>query len=111
LVLLLVEGRCITRWYTDPVPTKHPRIQVTADPELAAALRRAKRREPGVAASRLLRDLALRGDVAAEEEDASHEAERRAAMEHLIELTTTPGLLDREALAEAHASWTHNVDP
>jgi hypothetical protein len=100
------------------VPTKHPRIQVTADPELAAALRRARARHPGVPASRLIRDLALRGEEAAEADEerseaerAREEAERKAAIEDLIYLTTTPGLLDHDALREARASWTHNVDP
>jgi hypothetical protein len=100
------------------MPTKHPRIQITADPELAAALRRARVRHPGVPASRLIRDLALRGEAAEDEQElrsaekrAAVEAKRRDDIEWLIEYTTKPGGLDREALAEAHGSWTHNVDP
>jgi hypothetical protein len=54
------------RWYTGGtlgfIPTRHPRIQVTEDPELARALRVAVPHLPaGLSRSRQVRELALIG--------------------------------------------------
>ncbi len=46
-------------WYTDAVPTSHPRVQVTVDPELAAELDAIDPRPASKA--RLIRDLAVKG--------------------------------------------------
>lgn len=49
-------------WYTSPVATSHPRIQVTEDPELARALRTAAPHlRPGLPRSQQLRELAIVG--------------------------------------------------
>jgi hypothetical protein len=59
------------------VPTKHPRIAVTRDPELDAALKAAApilgRSKP---ASALVRELALRGAKAVVDEDPRSELDR-----------------------------------
>ncbi len=54
------------------MPAKHPRIQVTVDPELAEAIAAVDRHPPSK--SRLLRDLALRGarSLEAERERRGH---------------------------------------
>jgi hypothetical protein len=80
------------------VPTRHDRIPVTKDPELAAALDRvAALVPPGTKPATLVHDLAVRGAEAML-------AERRAdaaAIERLIERTTAedPGF-DRAVLAD-----------
>jgi len=52
----------VLRWYTELVPTHHPRIQVTEDHELTAALRAAAPYLPaGLPRSRQVRDLAIAG--------------------------------------------------
>lgn len=58
--LLGVSGR----WYTRVVPATSPRIQVTVDPELDAALSEFA----GSSRSRAVRDLAVRGAQALREE-------------------------------------------
>ncbi len=53
--------------------TKHPRVQVTVDPELAEAMAAVEPQPKS--RSRLIRDLALRGaEVAAEERKERHKA-------------------------------------
>jgi hypothetical protein len=52
------------RWYTRVVPATSPRIQVTVDPELDAALSEFA----GSSRSRSVRDLAVRGAEALREE-------------------------------------------
>jgi hypothetical protein len=72
------------------MPTRHPRIQVTEDPELARALRSARRHlPPGLSRSRQVRELAIAG--------ARHlagtpleEPERRALLERLAETFEHP---------------------
>lgn len=93
----------VHRWYTaTTLPTRHPRIQVTEDPELARALRAAAPHlPPGLSRSRQVRDLAVAG--------ARHlsgapqtERERRALLERLAESfdePTTAGI-DWDALRE-----------
>jgi hypothetical protein len=78
------------------LPTRHDRIPVTKDPELAAALERvAPLVPPGVKPATLVRDLALRG---ADALIAEHQADA-AAVERLIARSTAedPGY-DRELL-------------
>jgi hypothetical protein len=90
--------------YTEPngrrrrVPTRHDRIPVTKDPELAAALERVAALVPtGVKPATLVRDLAVRGANAllAERRDDA------AAIERLIARSTAddPGY-DRAVLAD-----------
>ena len=80
------------------MPTRHDRIPVTKDPELAAALERVAPLVPaGVKPATLVRDLALRGADAllAERRDDA------AAIERLIARSTAedPGY-ERELLGE-----------
>jgi hypothetical protein len=59
--------------YTLQMATKHPRVQVTVDPELAEAMAAVEARP--ASRSRLLRDLALRGaEVALEERRGREQA-------------------------------------
>ncbi|MEX1141514.1 MAG: hypothetical protein WEB79_04300 [Thermoleophilaceae bacterium] len=58
--------------YTRRIATRHPRIQVPRDPVLDAAIERARALAgPGVPASQIVRDLALRGVEAIEVEHAA----------------------------------------
>jgi hypothetical protein len=67
------------------VPTRHPRIQVTEDPELTRALRSAAPHlPPGLSRARQVRELAIAG--AHHLAGASHtEAERRVLLEQLAD--------------------------
>ena len=77
------------------MPTKHQRIPVTNDPELAAALARVARFYAGQPASRVIRDLAIRGAEVVEAENAR----RAEAIEWLIEVSTKrDDVLDWEVL-------------
>lgn len=85
------------RWHTDPVPATNPRIQVTVDPELGAALPEFA----GSSRSRAVRDLAVRGAEALREEkrrrhDALQLLQRIAAGED--------DRFDFSASAELHAA-------
>lgn len=67
------------------MPTRHPRIQVTEDPELARALRAAAPHLPaGLSRSRQVRELAIEG---ARHLAGAHqtEAQRRALLQALAE--------------------------
>ncbi|MBA3436846.1 MAG: hypothetical protein H0U14_02470 [Thermoleophilaceae bacterium] len=67
------------------MPTAHPRIAITRDPELAAALDRAgDLLGRDVPAARLVRDLALRGARALETDDAERHSRRRAFAERIV---------------------------
>jgi hypothetical protein len=68
------------------VPTQHPRIPVTNDPELADALRRVEHYFPDAPTARVVRELALKGVEAIERE----ENRRGRAIDRLIELFTEP---------------------
>jgi hypothetical protein len=68
------------------MPTQHPRIPVTNDPELANALRRVEQYFPDAPAARVVRELALKGVEAIERE----QDERGEAIERLIALFTQP---------------------
>lgn len=52
----------VHRWYAESVPTRHRRIQVTEDPELADALRDAAPHLPdGLSRAGQVRELAIAG--------------------------------------------------
>jgi hypothetical protein len=79
-VLWVVHG-----WYTYAVPTRHPRIQVTEDPELTRALRSAAPHlPPGLSRARQVRELAIAGAHHLAEGPQS-EAERRLLLERLAQ--------------------------
>jgi len=74
--------------------TSNPRVQVTVDPELGEALATV---DPHPASkSRLIRDLALRGAAAAEEE----RARQKKAKENLLKIARGEIPYDFEALGE-----------
>lgn len=76
--------------------TVNPRVQVTVDPELGEALAAV---EPHPASkSRLIRDLALRGAEAAEEE----RGRRERAKETLLKIVRGEIELDLDAAREVH---------
>jgi len=67
------------------VPTRHPRIQVTEDPELARALRSAAPHlPPGLSRSRQVRELAIAGSRHLANGPVT-EGERRVLLERLAE--------------------------
>jgi hypothetical protein len=75
------------------MPTKHPRINVTKDAELAAAIARARPLLNGAPEATIVHDLAIRGaDALAEDERA-----RLEAMEELIAWSLGDEM-DRETL-------------
>ena len=80
------DGGATPRCYTPIVPTVHPRIPVTNDPELARALARVEHYFPDAPTARIVRELALRGAEAIEQE----QNERGDAIERLIVLFTEP---------------------
>ncbi|MFT4136209.1 hypothetical protein [Microbacterium sp.] len=63
--------------------TVHPRIQVTPNDELLAALERAAERWPGASRSELVLRLALAGDRSGAEEHVRRAADRAAALTRL----------------------------
>jgi hypothetical protein len=83
--------------------TINPRVQVTVDPELGEAMAAV---EPHPASkSRLIRDLALRGAKAAEEE----RGRREAAKETLLKIARGEISYDFEASREIHAERERSV--
>ena len=78
------------------MPTKHRRIPVTKDPELAEALARVAPFFDGAPAARVVHDLAIKGAEALVEE----ERERKEAIERLVAWSTgeDDDSLDRELL-------------
>ena len=68
------------------MPTQHPRIPVTNDPELAEALARVEHYFPDAPTARIVRELALKGAEAIERE----QGDREGAIERLIALFTAP---------------------
>lgn len=94
----MVQHPSVTLTADTLVPTRHSRIPVTKDPDLAAALDRvAALVPPGTRPATLVHDLAIRG---AEAMLAEHRADA-AAIERLIERSTAddPGF-DRDVLAD-----------
>jgi len=85
------------------MPTKHPRINVTKDPELAEAIARSRPLLNGTAEAAIVRDLAIRGAHAL----AADEELRTKAIEELVRLSTDPGSgLDRQALLDVRrTAW------
>ena len=87
----------VLRSYTrvQHMPTKLPRIAVTKDAGLAAALASVRAQFGGAAEARIVRDLAIRGAEAL----AADEARRQELTERLIQWSTDPdSSMDREAL-------------
>jgi hypothetical protein len=77
------------------VPTRHRRISVTNDPELEAAITRARPLLNGAPDATIVRELAIRGaEVLAQD----HEL-RREALKRLADWATEPdSSMDRETL-------------
>lgn len=87
--------------------TVHPRIQVTPDDALVAALDRAAARWPDASRSELVRRLALEGDRSAVESAVRTELRRREGLRRLASLDAVLGA-DRgveDELAELRADW------
>ena len=78
--IALVSLRC----YTHTVPTKHRRILVTNDPQLADALARAEPYFRGAPTATIVHDLAVRGARALEREGQ----ERELALARLVAFST-----------------------
>jgi hypothetical protein len=77
--------------------SSHPRVQVTVDPELAAAM--AAIDPQPTSRSKLIRDLAIRG--AAAERDAL--VRRREALEYLLSIASGDTDYDFDAARAIHA--------
>lgn len=89
-------------WYTCLIPTQHPRIQVTEDRELAAALQvAAPHLPPDLPRSKQVRELAIAGarHLAAASPD---DTKRQALLEELADNFRAPETApwDREALRD-----------
>ena len=77
------------------IPTRHPRISVTNDPELDAAITRARIWMDGAPDATIVHDLAIRGAEAM----AQDEELRREALDRLARWATDPdSSMDRETL-------------
>jgi len=83
--------------------TAHPRVQVTIDAELGEALRTIDPRP--ASKSRLIRDLALRGAAAANEE----RARREQAIDNLLRIARGEIEYDFEAARGIHAERERSV--
>ena len=95
-------GEVVRQWYTSAVPTRHPRIQVTQDPELAGALRDAAPHLPGgLSRSAQVRELAIAGARHLTGSRPS-EPERKALLARLAARFDEPATagFDRDALRE-----------
>jgi metal-responsive CopG/Arc/MetJ family transcriptional regulator len=79
------------------MPSSHPRVQVTVDPELAAAMA-AVDAHPA-SRSRLIRDLAIRGAEA--ERDARQR--QREAVDYLLSIARGDADYDFDAARQIHA--------
>jgi hypothetical protein len=75
------------------MPTKHPRINVTKDPELAEAIARARPLLNGAPEAKIVHDLAIRGAEAL----GADEEIRAKAIEELIAWSLGENI-DRETL-------------
>jgi hypothetical protein len=77
------------------MPTKHPRILVTNDPQLTDALARVEPYFRGAPTATVVHDLAVRGAQALERENT----EREGALERLVAFSTErEDLIDWEVL-------------
>lgn len=83
--------------------TVHPRIQVTPDDELMAALDRAALRWPGASRSELVRRLALAGDRSGLEEHAARTLTRESALRRLHALGSD--MYDPDELRRLRDEW------
>ena len=93
----------VPRWYTERVPTRHHRIQVTEDPELTSALRTAAPHLPtGLPRSQQVRELAIVGAQSLAGAPRS-EPERRALLDSLAETFDDPAAagVDWDVLRES----------
>ena len=79
------------------MPSSQPRVQVTVDPELAAAMAEIDPNPPS--RSRLIRDLALRGA----ELERDERARRRAATDYLLRIARGQTDYDFQRAREIHA--------
>jgi hypothetical protein len=79
------------------MPSSHPRVQVTVDPELAAAMAAIDPDPPS--RSRLIRDLAIRGA----ELEQSERARRAAATDYLLSIARGETDYDFQRAREIHA--------
>ena len=84
--------------------TKHPRVQVTVDPELAEAMASVDAHPESK--SRLIRDLAVRGAEAAGEDRRRHEG----AKEFFRKVATGEIDLDMTGAREAHEEREAEVE-
>ncbi len=92
------DSRVTPSWYTCPaVPTSHPRVQLTVDPELAAELDAIDPQPPSKA--RLIRDLALRGA----REERAEQQRYDEALDHLRGIANGEVDYDFEAAERALA--------
>ncbi len=80
------------------MPTKHARVQVTVDPELAKVL--AELEPDSTSRSQLIRDLALQGAEAKRDELRR----RQEAVDYLLRVADGEVDLDFEAIRQAHES-------
>jgi hypothetical protein len=87
------------------MPTRHPRIPVIEDPELARALERAGPLLPARSKPALLRALALRGA----QQVIGEEDRRRQLLERVADWSTDPEGLDWQAVREAHERGWHDA--
>ena len=98
----------VPRWYTGFVPTRHHRIQVTEDPELADALAAAEPHlPPGLPRSQAVRELAIAGARQLAAEPLS-EVRRRQLLERLAARLEEPESagIDLDLLREGkHRAW------
>lgn len=89
------------------MPTRHPRIQVTVDPELALALRAATPYLPvGLSRARQLRELAIAG--AGHVADAPMtEQRRRELLQELVDMFEHPETagVDWDLLRDKRNAW------
>jgi hypothetical protein len=86
------------------MPSSHPRVQVTVDPELADAMSSV---DPSPSSrSRLIRDLAVRG-AKAERDEREH---RQAAIEHLLDIVRGDTDYDFESARAIHAERDAGVE-
>ncbi|MGX1934757.1 hypothetical protein [Microbacterium resistens] len=83
--------------------TVHPRIQVTPNDELLAALERASSRWPGASRSELVLRLALEGDRSRIEADFARDLRRHEAVDALRALGE--GLYDPDELRRLREDW------
>jgi len=86
------------------MPSSHPRVQVTVDPELAAAM--AEIDPHPSSRSRLIRDLAIRGAEA--ERDARQQ--RKDAIEYLLSISNGETDFDFDAAREIYAEREAGYD-